>query len=108
MNTPCIVIATFTPAAGHGEAVRQVLRDSIPLVHQEDGCELYALHEDVDGRLVLIEKWASREAWQVHVAQPSVPALHASLAGLLAHDVGVAEMYATPCGTPEQGTLSGC
>lgn len=105
MKAACIVIATFTPQPGHFEAVRDVLLHAIPLVHQEDGCELYALHEDVDNRLVLIEKWTTREAWRVHLGLPAVATLKANLEGLLVGDVEVSEMYNTPSGTPEQGTL---
>jgi quinol monooxygenase YgiN len=105
MKAACIVIATFTPQPGHFEAVRDVLLQAIPLVHQEDGCELYALHEDVDGRFVLIEKWTTREAWRVHVGLPSVDNLHRDLTGLLERDIEVLEMYGHGVGTPEQGTL---
>jgi quinol monooxygenase YgiN len=105
MTEPCIIIATFTPLPGQSDAVRHVLSESIPLVHQEEGCELYALHEDVEGRYTLIEKWTSRELWQVHVGLPSVANLHKDLTGLLEREVEVFEMYPRPTGTPEQGVL---
>jgi quinol monooxygenase YgiN len=105
MSKPCIVIAIFTPKPEKSETVLQVLSDTIPLVHQEVGCELYALHEDVDGRFVLIEKWTSREDWRVHVGLPSVANLHKNLDGLLERDVEVLEMYGQAVGTLEQGTL---
>ena len=105
MSKPCIVIAMFTPKPGSSQAVLEVLSKSIPLVHQEDGCELYALHKDVEGRFVLIERWTSREAWQVHVGLPSVANLHKDLTGLLERDVEVFEMYGQAVGTVEQGTL---
>lgn len=105
MSKPCIVIAIFTPKPGESESVRQVLSDTIALVHTEDGCELYALHEDVDGRFVLIEKWTTREAWRVHVGLPGVAKLHHDLASLLEREVEVLEMYGHGVGTPEQGTL---
>lgn len=105
MPESCVVIATFTPQPGHREAVREALLEAIPRVHQEDGCELYALHEDVEDRFVLIEKWTTREAWRVHAGLPAVATLQASLQGLLVGEAEVCEMYNTPCGTPEQGTL---
>jgi quinol monooxygenase YgiN len=105
MSKPCIVIAIFTPKTGESESVLQVLSNTIASVHEEDGCELYALHEDVDGRFVLIEKWTTREAWRVHVGLPSVAKLRRDLTGLLERDIEVLEMYGHGVGTEEQGTL---
>src|SRR5210317_458014 len=64
MNTACVVIATFTPKPDRYDEVKRVLLEVSPEVHQEEGCELYALHEEVDGTLVLIEKWTTREPWR--------------------------------------------
>ena len=50
----------------------------VEAVHaNDDGCLLYALH-GVPGdrsRVVLVEKWASQEALDAHIAQPHVAAL---------------------------------
>ena len=56
-----VVVATITPLPGHADEVIAAFAETIPLVHAEDGCELYALHRAED-RLIMIEKWASREA----------------------------------------------
>ncbi|MEL0149494.1 MAG: putative quinol monooxygenase [Pontimonas sp.] len=93
MDNPCIVIATFTPLPGRYDAVKAVLQDAIPAVHREEGCELYALHEEVEGTLVLVEKWATRELWQAHLELEPVARIQSGLEGLLARDVEVREMY---------------
>ena len=63
MSQPCVVIATFTPHPEHYQAVKELLQGIAPEVHDEEGCELYSLHEEVEGALVLIEKWTTRELW---------------------------------------------
>jgi quinol monooxygenase YgiN len=105
MVSPCIVIAWFTPREGHYENVRQALLAVTPEVHAEEGCELYALHEEVGGRLVFIEKWTTRELWQEHTRAPSVFGLTARLEGALEKPVEVWEMSGHPVGDPVLGSL---
>jgi quinol monooxygenase YgiN len=105
MSEPCIVIATFHPHPGKGAAVRHALEAVIPDVHDEPGCELYALHEEREGRLVLIEKWTTRELWQEHLTLEPVKRSRASLEGLLESATEVLEMYGAAAGTPQQGSL---
>jgi quinol monooxygenase YgiN len=40
-----VVVAVITPKPGEEDAVRQAVLASLPQVHDEPGCELYALHE---------------------------------------------------------------
>ena len=105
MSKPCIVIATFYPHPAKGDAVRAALEAVIPDVHDEPGCELYALHEETEGRLVLIEKWTTRELWQEHLTLEPVQRSRASLEGLLESATEVLEMYGAAAGTPQQGSL---
>ena len=93
MEKSCIVIATFMPRSETYDEVKRVLEDVIPDVHQEEGCELYALHEEVEGTLVLVEKWTTRELWQAHLSLDTVARIQNGLEGLLASEVDVREMY---------------
>jgi quinol monooxygenase YgiN len=95
MSRPCIVTATFTPKPEHYDEVKRVLLEVTPDVHQEEGCELYALHEEVGGSLVFIEKWTSRELWVAHGELETVARIHRGVEGLLQSDVDVLEMYGT-------------
>lgn len=99
MSKPCIVIATFVPMAEHHAAVREALESVIPDVHQEAGCELYALHEETEGRFVLVEKWSSRELWREHLTLAPVARLGGLLEGLLVSPVAVQEMYPVASGS---------
>jgi quinol monooxygenase YgiN len=105
MSNPCIVIATFHPHPGKRDAVRAALEAVIPDVHKETGCELYALHEETEGRLILIEKWTTRELWQEHLTLEPVKRLRSSLEGLLESETEVLEMYGVPAGSSNQGEL---
>lgn len=105
MPEACVVIATFHPHEGQHDAVVTALEAVIPDVHEEPGCELYALHKETGGHLVLIEKWTTRELWQEHLTLEPVKRLRASLEGLLESETQVLEMYGTPAGTLDQGQL---
>ena len=48
-----VVVATLTPKPEAVDAVREAILAAIPKVHEEPGCELYALHE-ADGSFVMV------------------------------------------------------
>ena len=93
MPSPCIVIAIFTPKPEHFEQVKDSLLAITPEVHDEPGCELYALHEGVDGTLVFIEKWTTRELWVAHSSFHTVTRIKAAVEGLLEKPINVRELY---------------
>ena len=73
-------------------------------VHDEDGCELYALHQAQD-RLVMIEKWASPEALATHSRGAALAALNPKLAGKVTGPPEVIVLHAVPAGDPPKGQL---
>jgi quinol monooxygenase YgiN len=93
MSASCIVIATFTPTAEHYDEVKRVLLEIAPEVYLEEGCELYALHDEVEGRVVLVEKWTTRDLWMTHLSLDTVARIQKGIEGLLECDVEVREMY---------------
>jgi quinol monooxygenase YgiN len=99
-----IVIATAFPAPQHRAEVLKSFEAAIASVHDEPGCELYALHEGRD-RLVMIEKWASQEALAEHGKSPALAELHAVLDGKLTADLDVQVLVPYPAGTARQGML---
>lgn len=100
----CIVVAFFEPLEGKLSEVRAILGSVIPDVHDEPGCEFYALHEDTQGRLVFIEAWESREHWVAHSGFDTVGTIERETEGLLAAPIDVIEMYGVPFGS-EKGVL---
>lgn len=105
MSTPVVVTAYFHPAAGQHDQVVDVLEQAIPAVHEEPGCELYAIHDAPDGTIVMIEKWSSVGELDDHGVGEPVRALNASLEGLLASQTEVTRLVPLPAGTGKQGQL---
>ncbi len=93
-----VVTATFVSEAGKRDDLLEALKVAIPEVHEEDGCELYALHEADNGNIVLIEKWASRESLQAHAEGDPVRRLNAAIEPLLKEAPVVVAMSAAPVG----------
>jgi len=103
---PVVVVATITPKPEHRDAVIAAMKKTVPLVHDEDGCELYALHTD-DERLVMIERWTSREALKKHgTDSPGLKVFGQEIDGMLAAPTVVLRLDAVPAGDPAKGQLS--
>ena len=58
---PVVVVATLIAKPDSVDTVRAACKRAIEAVHQEPGCELYALHEN-NGTFVFVEQWADPEA----------------------------------------------
>lgn len=99
-----VVIATITPKPDQIDAVEAALKELIPSVHEEDGCELYALHRSRD-RFVFVEKWRDMDALGVHGSGPNVKALNAKLEGLTAAATEVQVLRALPAGDGAKGAV---
>ena len=99
-----VVVATITPLPGEEDAVRAAILETIPKVHGEPGCELYALHEGT-GEFVMVERWESADALAVHGTAEARRSLGAALAGKVAGPPEVRRLTAVPAGDPGKGTL---
>jgi quinol monooxygenase YgiN len=99
-----VVVATITPLPEHRDEVIAAFTATIPRVHAEDGCERYALHAGPD-RLVMIEKWASRDALRAHSTGAALAALGPSLAGKVAGPSEIVVLDAVPAGQTAKGQL---
>jgi quinol monooxygenase YgiN len=101
-----IIVATAFPAPEHREEVIAAFEAAIGKVHaEEDGCELYALNEGPDGRLVMIEKYASDDAVAAHRAGAGLAALREALGGKLSAPMDVQVLAPHPAGSPAKGAL---
>jgi quinol monooxygenase YgiN len=99
-----VLVATIVPIPEHRAEVIAAFEEVIPLVHAEEGCELYSLHEGED-RLVMIEKWADQEALDVHSKSPNLGTLNGKLKGKLAGKLDLQVLRQHPAGTGAQGAL---
>jgi quinol monooxygenase YgiN len=103
---PVVVVATITPKPEYRDDVIAAMKKAIPLVHAEDGCELYALHTDGD-QLVMIERWTSREALKKHGTEaPAMRDFNAEIGDKLAAPTVVLRLDAVPAGDAAKGQLS--
>jgi quinol monooxygenase YgiN len=99
-----VVVATLTPVDGHLQEVLDALAVSVPLVHEEPGCELYAAH--TDGKVVfMVERWESREALSVHSAGDALKKFGALAGAALAGPPAVTVLENVPLGDPAKGTI---
>ena len=104
--SPVIVVATAFPAPEHRAEVIAAFEAAIAQVHAEEpGCELYALHEGPDGRLVMIEKYASQDAVAAHGKGDGLAGLRKALGGKLSGPLDVQYLAPHPAGTPGKGAL---
>ena len=98
MSGPVVVTAVLHPAPGARDAVLEVMHRALPLVHEEPGCELYAIHDAPDGTIVMLEKWSSVEELDAHGVGQPVEVLREGLKGLLSAPTEVVRLDPIPIG----------
>jgi quinol monooxygenase YgiN len=99
-----VVVATITPKPDQVVAVREALLAAVPKVHAEPGCELYAVHEG-DGQFVMVERWETPEALNVHGRAEALSTLGGQLADKLAAPLDVRRLAPVPAGEADKGAL---
>jgi quinol monooxygenase YgiN len=99
-----LIVATISPKPGRADAVREAFTAAIPKVHEEPGCELYALHEDGYG-FVMIERWATQDDVKAHGAGETFNQLSESVKEDLTEPIGVRLLNAVPAGDQAKGAL---
>jgi quinol monooxygenase YgiN len=100
-----VVVAIFPAAEGRLDDLRAALVEAIPAVHEEEGCELYAIHDGPDDKIWMLEKWTSVDLLDAHGSGPAVARLQELTRGLTAGDPEVIRMFPIPAGTAHQGQL---
>ncbi len=93
-----VVTAVFQPLPERKDALVQALRQSMPAVHDEQGCQLYAIHDAADGTITMIEKWDSANDLAAHGSGPAVAALRQACEEFLAGPAVVTTMTPIPVG----------
>jgi quinol monooxygenase YgiN len=100
-----IVTAIFHPLDGHTAELIDALQSTIPAVHDEDGCRLYAIHEANNGTITMIEKWDTPEQLAAHASGAAVALLEEAVANHIASPTTVTTMTPISAGKPEKGIL---
>jgi quinol monooxygenase YgiN len=102
-----VVVGSFTARPGQEDEARAAFEDLVEPTHEEEGCILYALHRGADdpARLAFVERWASRDALEAHLASDHVKAVLARADDLFAaSDITVFEALAG--GVQAKGSLA--
>jgi quinol monooxygenase YgiN len=83
---PLHLIATIRPRPECREEALAALTELVARSRAEDGCEQYDLLADTadDGRLVMVERWATRAHWDAHMASAHVRVMGEREAELMA------------------------
>jgi quinol monooxygenase YgiN len=99
-----VVLATITPKPGELQTLLDAMAVTVPLVHAEPGCELYAVH--TDGTAVfMVERWESPDALRAHSKGENLKSFSASVAPILAGAPVVTVTENVPFGDPAKGTI---
>ena len=99
-----VVVATLTPKRGKLQELQDALATTVPLVHAEPGCELYAAH--TDGTVVImVERWASPEALDTHSKADALKRFAGLPEGVLAEPIEVKVLENIPLGEATKGTI---
>lgn len=101
---PVVVVATMTAKPESVETVRAACTAAIEAVHDEPGCELYALHQ-TDRTFVFIEQWADEDALKTHSTAPSIGALFGAVGEHLDGAPDIKMMNPVLAGDPTKGRL---
>ncbi|CAN5591262.1 putative quinol monooxygenase [soil metagenome] len=102
---PVVVVATMKAKPESVDTVRDACKRAIEAVHNEPGCELYALHE-ADGTFVFVEKWADADALKTHGTAPAVTGMFGEIGNLLDGAPDIKMLAPVPAGDPAKGQLS--
>jgi quinol monooxygenase YgiN len=99
-----VVVAIQTPKPGRLQDVLSAFAVITPLVHEEQGCELYAVH--TDGTAVyVIERWTTMADLDAHAAGEPLVQLDELRGDALAEPVVVHVMENVPLGLAAVGTI---
>jgi quinol monooxygenase YgiN len=101
---PVVVVATMTVKPESVDAVREILSRAVKDVHDEPGCQLYALHESGE-TFVFIEQWADADALQAHSTAPAFTALFKDVGDHLAGAPDIKMLTPVVAGDPDKGQL---
>lgn len=104
-----VVVAVVTAAEGKSAEAEALIRTIIPPTHAEDGCIAFALHRDLvdPHKLVLIERWASRAALDLHLETEHLAVFRTKMRDVAGAPPQLFVMESLAEGDPGKGSLAG-
>jgi quinol monooxygenase YgiN len=101
---PVVVVATMTAKPESVDTVRDACKRAIEAVHQEPGCELYALHES-NRTFVFVEQWADADALTAHSKAPAVATMFGEVGDHLDGAPDIKMLQPVVAGDSDKGQL---
>ncbi|MBV9819510.1 MAG: antibiotic biosynthesis monooxygenase [Solirubrobacterales bacterium] len=103
-----VVVGSFTAQEGKEAEALEAFAGLVEPTHAEDGCILYALNQGVEDprRLAFIERWASQEALEAHLASDHIQAVLARADQLFSDGGDIVVYEARPGGQRPKGSLA--
>jgi quinol monooxygenase YgiN len=104
-----VVVVTAKAKPGKGAELLDAFGELAAATHEEDGCIAFAVHRahgDHD-TIALVERWASREALDGHLAATHLAAFRRDSAELFAEPSVIVVAEPIPAGNPAKGLLAG-
>ena len=99
-----VVVAIQTPKPGRLQDVLSAFEVITPLVHEEQGCELYAVHTD-GAAVYVIERWTSMADLDAHAAGEPLKELQRLWGDALVKPYDVWVLENQPLGNATKGTI---
>jgi quinol monooxygenase YgiN len=103
-----VVVGSFTAQPGKQAEAAESFKALIEPTHREEGCILYALHRGVDdpSRLAFVERWASREALDAHLASPHIQEVLGRVEELFGDSADIVVYEPLPGGDAKKGSIA--
>ncbi|SKA92188.1 Quinol monooxygenase YgiN [Paucidesulfovibrio gracilis DSM 16080] len=79
-----VLTVIFSPRPGAGESLMRALERLGRASRRDTGCLAYDFHGGKDGRILLLERWATRELLELHQNQPFLQQFQETAGPLLA------------------------
>jgi quinol monooxygenase YgiN len=104
-----VVVGSLKARPGKEDETRDALSALVIPTHAEDGCILYALNQGVADRtrFAFVERWASQEQLDAHLASAHIAAVLAQADELLSEPPDIVVYEALPLGEDAKGSLAG-
>jgi quinol monooxygenase YgiN len=103
-----VVVGSFRAQPGQEAEAAEAFRALVEPTHREAGCILYALHQGTDDprRLAFIERWASRELLDAHLASAHVQKALERVEELFGDSADIVVYDPLPGGEAKKGSLA--
>jgi quinol monooxygenase YgiN len=103
-----VVVGSFHAQPGKEAEAVEAFKALVEPTHRKEGCILYALHQGIDDprRLAFIERWASRELLNAHLASAHVKDALERAEELFGDSADIVVYEPVPGGERKKGSLA--